>query len=247
MNQKILIEVCVDNAESAIIAGKAGAGRLELCSALSEGGLTPSKGLIEYVVSHVRIPVFVLIRPRSGDFLYSRAEYDVIRSDIFTAKVAGAAGIVIGMLNSDGTVDTCRLKEVVEMCNPLPVTFHRAFDMVNEPYDALEKVISLGCKRILTSGRKLSAAAGSNLIADLRETAGEKIIIMPGAGINNKNLPELIEATGCIEYHLSGSSRSPARMKYENLSLSEVFPPTFPITDKNKIEEICSIANSYSD
>jgi copper homeostasis protein len=247
MNNKILIEVCVDNAESAIAASKAGADRLELCSALSEGGLTPSKGLIEYVVSHVKIPVFALIRPRSGDFLYSNAEYNVIKSDIFTAKVAGISGIVIGMLNSDGSIDTCRMKEVIEMCNPLPVTFHRAFDMAIDPHKSLEKVIELGCKRVLTSGGKLTAAAGSSLISFLAQKAAERISIMPGAGINKKNLPELIEATGCFEYHLSGSSRSSVKMKYENQTLSEVFPLTFNITDKTKIEEICNIARSYSD
>lgn len=247
MNQNILIEVCVDNAESAITAAKAGADRLELCSALSEGGLTPSKGLIEYVVSHVKIPVFVLIRPRSGDFLYSRAEYDIIKSDIFSAKVAGASGIVIGMLNSDGTIDTCRMKEVINMSNPLPVTFHRAFDMTADTYNSLEKVIEIGCKRILTSGGRLTAAAGSSLIAKLAQKAGDRIIIMPGAGINNRTFSELIEATGCSEYHLSGSTKSSKRMKYENLSLAEVFPSAYNITDKAKIEEICNIARSYSD
>jgi len=139
MSRQIVIEVCVDNVESAIAAKKGGADRVELCSALSVGGLTPSKGLIEYVISHVNIPVFVLIRPRLGDFLYSKAEFDVIKSDIFSAKVAGASGIVIGMLNSDGSVDTCRMKEVIEMCDPLPVTFHRAFDMSKDLFDSMEK------------------------------------------------------------------------------------------------------------
>lgn len=247
MNNKLLIEICVDNIESAFIAQKGGADRIELCSALNAGGLTPSKGMIEYAVSHLKIPVFVLIRPRSGDFLYSSSEFNVMKSDIFTAKVAGAAGIVIGMLNSDGTVDTCRMKEVMELCSPLMVTFHRAFDMVKEQFSALEQIIELGCNRILTSGGAVQATIGSPIISELVQKAGQRIIIMPGSGINEKNFAELVEATGCSEYHLSASGIYNGKMKYENSQLSNVFPSSYPQTDPNKVELICSIAKTLSD
>ncbi|HLO91793.1 MAG TPA: copper homeostasis protein CutC [Lentimicrobium sp.] len=246
MDNRILIEVCVDNAESALSAQKGGAHRLELCSALSEGGLSPSKGLMEYIMSHVKIPVYVLIRPRNGDFLYSRAEFEIIKSDIFSAKVAGASGIVVGMLNSDGTVDTCRMKEVIQMCHPLPVTFHRAFDMVVDPFDALEKIINLGCSRILTSGLQTTASAGSALISKLNESAAGRIIIMPGSGINEKNFLELLEVTGCIEFHLSASTDSQSKMKYQNTILSHVFSPTYKTASQYKIEEICRLAGFYN-
>ncbi|MGE5383505.1 MAG: copper homeostasis protein CutC [Omnitrophica WOR_2 bacterium] len=246
MNTKINIEICVDNVESALIAQKGGADRIELCSALCAGGLTPSKGLMEFAISHLEIPVNVLIRPRSGDFLYSRSEYDVIKSDIFSAKVAGAAGIVIGMLNSDATVDTCRMKEVIEMCNPLPVTFHRAFDMVKDQYQALEDIINLGCERILTSGGHKTATSGSLVISELMKQASGRIIIMPGSGINEKNIVELIEATRCKEYHLSATTEFSGKMKVENINLNDVFPNSFPLTDFTKVELICSIAASFS-
>lgn len=247
MNKKILIEICVDSIESALIAQKGGAARIELCSALSVGGLTPSKGMIEYAVSHLKIPVFVLIRPRSGDFLYSNSEFNVIKSDIFTAKVAGAAGIVIGMINSDGSVDTCRMKEVMEMCRPMTVTFHRAFDMVKDQFSALEQIIDLGCTRILTSGGSLQATTGSPIISELVQKAGQRIIIMPGSGINEKNFAELVEATGCKEYHLSASGTNIGKMKYENNQLSEVFPSSYPQTELGKVETICSLADTLSD
>lgn len=246
MEGKILVEVCVDNAESAIIAGRAGADRLELCSALELGGLSPSKGLMEYVISHSKLPVNVLIRPRSGDFLYSKAEYNVIKSDIFAAKVAGAAGIVIGMLNSDGTIDTCRMKEVIEICSPLPVTFHRAFDMTPDPYIALENIIELGCARLLTSGRRRTASGGAALIAELVVKASGRIIIMPGAGINVKNFVELVEATGCTEFHLSGSTITQVKMKYQNEVLADTFPPYYKISNPSIIEEICKLATQFS-
>lgn len=246
MDNKIRIEICVDNIESALIAQKGGADRIELCSALDLGGLTPSKGLMEYVVSHLKIPVNVLIRPRSGDFHYSQHEFQVIKSDIFTAKVAGISGIVIGMLNSDGTIDSCRMKEVMEICYPLPVTFHRAFDMVRDHYEALDEIIKLGCSKILTSGGHKTATAGSMVISELVKQAAGRISIMPGSGINERNFKELYEATRCNEYHLSARGEYIGRMKIENINLYDVFPNSYPLTDLHKVEMTCSIASSIS-
>lgn len=245
MNNKILIEVCVDNTESVYKASSSGADRLELCSALALGGLTPSKGLIEYAVSHCKVPVFTLIRPRLGDFLFSAAEFQVIKSDIFSAKVAGVKGIVTGMLNPDGTIDTCRLKEVIEISHPLSVTFHRAFDMVRDQFEALEKLIELGCHRVLTSGGNKSAAKGSSVIAQLNRQADGRIIVMPGAGINEQNLSELIEVTECEEYHMSLSMITKGRMRFRNFDMEDTFPFGYAHTDSKLLEKIRKIADSF--
>lgn len=244
MKQQVLIEVCADGIDSAIAAQKGGAHRIELCSALSIGGLTPSKGLMESVISCLKIPVNVLIRPREGDFLYSSSEFNVIQSDIVAAKEAGASGIVIGLLNSDGTVDTLRMKELTDLCRPMSVTFHRAFDMTKDPQEALEQIIKLGCDRILTSGGYISAFAGKIMIASLVKKANNRIVIMAGAGINESNFMELAHTTGCPEYHLSASGRRSGEMNFMNKQLSAVFPDSYPITDIHKVEAICKLAAS---
>ncbi len=236
MDSKIKIEICVDSVESALNAQRGGADRIELCSDLNAGGLTPSKGLIEYVISHLQIPVYVMIRPRSGNFLYTRAEFQIMKADIFAAKVAGAAGIVMGMLNSDSTVDTCRMKELIEISHPLPVTFHRAFDMILNQELALEQIVEIGCSRILTSGGKATAIEGCQKIAELNRISNERIIIMPGSGINETNLPELYQRTLCKEFHLSASSQSPIKVKFFNEDLVSVFPPYHKITVIEKVE-----------
>ncbi|HLN53407.1 MAG TPA: copper homeostasis protein CutC [Lentimicrobium sp.] len=247
MNGGILIEVCADSIESAIAAQNGGAGRIELCYALEIGGLTPSKGLIDYVISHVRIPVNILIRPRSGDFIYSADEIDLMKSDIYYAKSAGASGIVTGILSKNATVNMQAMKILVEASNPLPVTFHRAFDLLVDKHKALEDIISLGCARLLTSGGFKSATTGSHIISELIKQAGDRILIMPGAGINAKNFAELVEATGCREFHLSASAISVNPMEHVNIHLSEVFPPDRHVSDVNEIKNICSLADILSD
>ena len=163
-----LVEICVDSLESATIAEAAGAGRIELCSALSEGGLTPSAGLVEAVRNNISIEVFVIIRPRGGDFLYSDHDFSVMRRDIERAGEAGADGIVTGLLNRDGTVDVERTAVLVEYATPMKVTFHRAFDLCREPKRALEDIISAGAARLLTSGQARTAIEGAQLIKELR-------------------------------------------------------------------------------
>lgn len=247
MTSKVLIEICAGSVESAIAASKGGAHRIELCSALSEGGLTPSQAIIEYVKANLKIETYVLIRPRAGDFSYSRAEFEVMKSDIFSAKVKGADGIVIGMINTDGTVDTCRIKEVIEMARPMQVTFHRAFDLTRNPFEALETIIELGCQRILTSGQASSAPAGAAVIAQLVQQAGSRIIIMPGGGINASNLMDLYAATRAPEFHLSATTQIQSRMVFKKLGISmgksafdeyAIFQ-----TDKNLVMEVCNIAS----
>eukprot|EP01111_Echinosteliopsis_oligospora_P016117 TRINITY_DN6580_c0_g1_i1.p1 TRINITY_DN6580_c0_g1~~TRINITY_DN6580_c0_g1_i1.p1 ORF type:complete len:180 (-),score=36.33 TRINITY_DN6580_c0_g1_i1:107-646(-) len=155
------VEVCIDSVESAIEAEKGGASRVELCSSLFEGGLTPSVGMVKTVKKYVRIPVYVMIRPRCGDFLYSSYEYDSMRLDVEIMKSSGADGIVFGFLNSDGDIDLERTQEFILLAHPLPVTFHRAFDMTRDPYKAMEDLIKLGIPRILTSGQERSVIEGS--------------------------------------------------------------------------------------
>jgi copper homeostasis protein len=209
-----LVEICVDSLESATVAEAAGAGRIELCSALSEGGITPSAGLIESVRNNISIEVNVIIRPRSGDFLYSDTEFSVMRRDIERAGEAGADGIVTGILNRDGTVDIERTVLLIEYASPMKVTFHRAFDMCRDPKKALEDVISAGAARILTSGLARSAIEGAQVIKELVAAAGERIKIMPGGGITEYNIALLATTTGAKEYHLSGRHQRESMMTF---------------------------------
>ena len=209
-----LVEICVDSLESATIAEAAGAGRIELCSALSEGGITPSAGLIESVCNNISIDVNVIIRPRGGDFLYSDRDFSVMRRDIEKAGEAGADGIVTGILNRDGTVDIERTALLVEYASPMKVTFHRAFDMCRDPKKALEDVITAGAARILTSGQARSAIEGTQVIKGLVATAGERIKVMPGGGITEYNIALLATTTGAKEFHLSGRHQKESMMTF---------------------------------
>jgi len=216
----MLLEICVDSPDSALIAQAGGADRIELCCALECGGLTPSPGLLQQVRSLLSIPLQVLIRPRSGDFYYSGREFELMREDILFAKQNGADGVVIGILLPDGRIDIARTKDLVETARPLSVTFHRAFDFSRDPHQALEDVISTGADRILSSGQAQSALLGISLLSELVALAGERIIIMPGAGINSQNVMEIIHKTKATEIHLSASKAVQSRMLFCNPSLS---------------------------
>jgi copper homeostasis protein len=209
-----LVEICVDSVESAIVAEAAGADRIELCSALSEGGVTPSAGLIESVRRNIGIKVNMLVRPRGGDFLYTDNDFSVMRRDIETAGEHGADGIVIGMLNSDGTVDVERTALLNEYAAPMSVTFHRAFDMCRDPKKALEDIISAGAARILTSGQAKTAIDGAGLIRTLVTEAKGRIEIMPGGGIDEYNIALLAGTTAAREYHLSGRRQRDSMMTF---------------------------------
>jgi len=209
-----LVEICVDSVESAIVAEAAGAGRIELCSALAEGGVTPAAGLIEAVRSNTSVRMHVLVRPRSGDFLYSDRDFGVMRRDIDTAGEKGAEGIVTGILMRDGNVDIERTALLAEYAAPMSVTFHRAFDMCRDPMTALEDIISTGAGRILTSGQAKTAIDGSHLIRKLRDASQGRIIIMPGGGIDEYNVALLATTTGATEYHLSGRRQRESLMTF---------------------------------
>ncbi|OZV71103.1 copper homeostasis protein CutC [Winogradskyella aurantia] len=223
------LEICANSYQSAKNAQDAGAHRIELCQELSVGGLTPSYGLLKQVVENLEIPVFVLIRPRSGDFVYSDAEFEIMKNDIQLCKKLGCKGIVAGVLNSDKTIDLERTKELVELSKPLEFTFHRAFDEVTNPKEALEQLIDFGIKRVLTSGQASSAELGLALLKELNEMAGERIIILAGAGVSPENASKFKEAR-LQEIHASASSQ----LEEQN----SLFSMTLTYSDPQKIKAI---------
>lgn len=223
----MIIEICANSYQSAINSEVSGAHRIELCTELPIGGITPSFGLIKQVISKLNIPVFVLIRPRSGNFTYSEDEFEIMKQDILLCKDLGCHGIVSGVLNGNTTVDTIRTKELVELSKPLPFTFHRAFDCVPKSFDALEELINLGVNRILTSGQETSAEKGLDQLKKLNEVSDGRIIILVGGGITAENAINFKE-TGFSEIHASASSK----LKVDNSLFSE--PLTYSDSEKIK-------------
>lgn len=207
------LEICVDSVASAIAAEQGGADRIELCSALSEDGITPSLGLIRMVRKHVQLALNVILRPRGGDFVYDDDEFAVMREDLDAAKQAGCDGIVLGLLTADGRVDGTRTRQLIEEAAPLPVTFHRAFDMVADQTAALEEVIACGAARILSSGGKPTAMEGMESLARLQYQASGRIQIMAGGGVRQHNLRTLVAATQITELHTSLARHAPTRPK----------------------------------
>ncbi len=211
----LTIEVCVDSYEMAVTAERLGASRIELCSALSEGGITPSLSLIESVCNVLTVPVHVMIRPRPGDFLYTEFEFTLMKKDIEHATQAGASGVVFGILCEDGTIDRERCQELVTLASPLDVTFHRAFDMTVEPFFALEEIIAIGCQSLLTSGQHQTAEDGLELIRELVKRSGERIELIAGGGVNAGNVVLLHEA-GVKAFHFTSRKKVDGGMKYKN-------------------------------
>lgn len=214
MNYKL--EICANSVASCIEAQKGGAYRVELCAAIPEGGTTPSYGDIAVARELLDIKLNVIIRPRSGDFLYSALEHKIMLKDIGIARQLGVDGVVIGCLTADGEVDMERNQELIDAAGKMSVTFHRAFDMCRDPFNSLEKIIALGCQRILTSGQQQQAERGIPLLKKLVEQAGDRIIIMPGSGINIYNIATIAKETGAGEFHLSARKPVESGMIYRN-------------------------------
>ena len=220
MRQSVLIEVCVDSVASALAAERGGANRVELCSGLIEGGVTPSIGLIERVRARTSLDLHVIIRPRGGDFFYDEDEFEIMGRDVMTAKRLGADGVVFGILDSTGKVDAARSRQLLELARPLVVTFHRAFDMSPDLFRSLEEICAVGVDRILTSGGEQTAVQGLETIARLVKAANGRIVVMPGSGIDPSNARALIDQAGAREIHVGLRSSEPSPMVYRNPRIS---------------------------
>jgi copper homeostasis protein len=213
-------EICANSAESCLAAQKGGAWRVELCAGIYEGGTTPSYGEITTARELISIKLHVIIRPRGGDFIYTFAEMKSMERDILVARDAGADGVVFGCLTADGNIDAKATSRLLQVATGLSVTFHRAFDNCIRPRKALEQLVELGCNRILTSGQKPTAEAGIPLLKELVEQAGDRIIIMPGCGINEKNIARIATQTGAKEFHFSARENKESGMTHRNFEVS---------------------------
>lgn len=212
----MILEICAGSIESVLAAKAGGAQRVELCSALAEGGVTPSVGLMREARKVEGIKMNVLIRPRGGDFLYTEEEVRIMETDIQTAKEIGADGVVIGALTAEGDVDIEICKRLLRYAEGMSVTFHRAFDMVRDMDKALEDVIALGCDRILTSGLMPTVRDGLGMLRELVAKSRGRIIIMPGSGVCPENIAEIVAETGVKEIHASARLERKSVMKYRN-------------------------------
>ncbi|HEX5168827.1 MAG TPA: copper homeostasis protein CutC [Cyclobacteriaceae bacterium] len=210
------IEIVVYNIESAMKAQVGGADRIELCDNPGEGGTTPSYGTIELVRQNVSLDLYVMIRPRGGDFYYNSYEFHCMKRDIAQCQRLSVDGVVFGMLNPDGTIDKKRCKELIDKARPLKVTCHRAFDMTRDPFEALEDCIEVGFDRILTSGQEAQALKGAALIHELIVKARGRIAIMPGSGVNEGTVGEILSISGAREIHFSATAFRDSAMTFRN-------------------------------
>ena len=240
MNFKL--EVIAFNLESCNLANIAGAHRIELCDNPGEGGTTPSYGFIKAARAKVDIELFPIIRPRGGDFSYPNDEFNIMKEDILQCKKMGCDGVVIGLLNENGTVDKISTSQLVEIAYPMSVSFHRAFDRVIHPFDALEDIIDCGCERILTSGQKPTAMEGISLLAEVIKKAEDRIVIMPGSGLRAGNIKEIATLSGASEFHSSARTSLISEMKFNNSSMNETLK-----TVQLDLQEVSSMIKSLSE
>jgi copper homeostasis protein len=209
-----VIEIATSDFETTKAAVKGGADRIELCANLAEGGTTASYGTIFQCRETFDVLLYPIIRPRGGDFLYTDEEYEIMLHDVKLCKQLGCDGVVIGLLNPDGSIDRKRSASLIEVAYPMGVTFHRAFDRCKDPVEAMEQLIQIGCERILTSGQQPTVNEGLELIAELNKTAGHRIIIMPGSGVRKENIKWVAEKTGCNEFHSSVRDKTKSKMDF---------------------------------
>ncbi len=224
MTDELVVEVCVDSLESAVAAERGGAKRVELCSGLPEGGITPSAGLIATARQRVSIGLQVMIRPRAGDFCYTVDAFNVMRRDVLMAKQLGANGGVLGILDLDGKVDVHRTRQLVDLAKPLKTTYHRAFDMSVDLKQSLEQVVEASADRVLTSGGSETALEGAPMLRSLVEAAGGRVIVMACGGIDDKNIQTVLEQTGVREIHvgLRTPIQSPMRHRNDHISMGSL-------------------------
>ncbi len=248
MRNEILVEICVDSVASAVAAERGGAKRLELCGDLLEGGITPSAGMIELVRARVSVALQVMIRPRGSDFCYTADEFEIMQRDLETARKLGADGVVFGILDAEGNVDTQRSRRLVDLARPLDVTFHRAFDMSADLFRSLEDVCATGASRILTSGGQPTALQGLISIAELVKAAKGRIAIMPGAGIRADNARRIVAESGVREIHAGLRSPVPSPMLFRNPRISMGSVPEqeyqrFVVLEEN-VRSLCRAVSS---
>ena len=216
-----ILEVCAFNIQSCLIAERSGAARVELCDNPVEGGTTPSRGTIKLVRERINIKLYPIIRPRSGNYLYDDDEFEIMRDDIALCKDLGCNGISVGVGTIDAEIDTERMKRIVEWAYPMGVTCNRVFDGTPDPFKSLEELIDCGCERVLTSGQKSAAPDAAELLQQLVQQAGDRIIIMPGAGIKSSNVAQLRQASGAREFHASARTTVPNPLTYINTQVSD--------------------------
>ncbi len=228
---KYIIEIATSDFATTKSAVDGGADRIELCANLAEGGTTPSYGTLKQCREAFSVSLYPIIRPRGGDFLYTKDEFEIMLQDVKLCKQLGCDGIVIGLLNMDGTIDMVRIAVLVEAAYPMGITFHRAFDRCKDPFVAMEQLIEIGCERILTSGQEPSVVDGVKLVTELNKKADDRIIIMPGSGVRKENIKMLAERTGCMEFHSSLRGKERSKMDF----VQEAFKDSGESYSNNKI------------
>lgn len=244
----MIFEICVDSVAGVRAAKAAGAGRVELCADLLEGGITPSRGMIRQARTIEGVGLHVIIRPRGGDFLFDDDEFAAMRSDIETAKAEGADGVVIGLLSATGAIDIARTRELIALARPLSLTFHRAFDMTPDPFRSLETLIELGVDRVLTSGQEASVLEGLPLIVELIERAGDRIVIMPGGGITARNVDRILAAARPREIHFAALEPTASGMRFRRGHVfmgGELRPPEYDRLDTSAASVSAVIARAF--
>lgn len=238
------LEIIGFNIESCIAAQEAGADRIELCGSPGEGGTTPSYGLVQSAREKLEIDLYVMIRPRGGDFLYTDNEFEMMMREVEFCKRSGCDGIVTGALTPDGHVDKERCKILIDLAFPMEVTFHRAFDRVADPFVSLEDLITLGFERILTSGLKPKAVQNTHLLSQLIQKSAGRIIIMPGSGVNSGNIISIAEKTGAKEFHSSASYSKESEMKFINAKMNESL--NHVSVNKEEVRKMVDLLKEYS-
>lgn len=245
------VENCANSAISALRAQEAGAWRVELCAGMPEGGTTPSYGEIKLARRLLQIKLHVIIRPRGGDFLYNDEEAEIMLEDIRLCQELGVDGVVIGALTAEGDIDVALMRRLIAAAGAMSVTCHRAFDVCRDREQALEQLIELGCARVLTSGGAGTALDGAKELARLVAQAGERIIVMPGCGVNASNIEVLARRTGAREFHLSARSVYPSPMQYRHEGVSmggvvHVDEYTRELTDPAKISAVVKLLDQLA-
>jgi copper homeostasis protein len=230
-----MLEIACCNYQSCLNAVENGADRIELFENLPEGGCTPSYGMLLQCIKNISIPIYVMIRPRGGDFCYSKDEIEIMKSDIKMVKKIGFAGVVFGVLDAKGNINKKVCSSLLKKCGEMPATFHRAFDRTPNLEKSIQTIIDLGFERVLTSGGKPTVSEGINTIATLQSKYGNKIIIMPGSGVNAQNLKEIVEKTKCLEFHAT------AKTKIHNSLKNEYFDDTHYESEALEIKELISL------